>query len=85
VGGGITGIIDWAEAQVLPIGMSLWWVLKMFGFMDPQSWHYHVNSSRLNGLFWDVFYRNAGEVSLEEKRAMIIAERAGLVLRYGFT
>ncbi|QKX58933.1 uncharacterized protein TRUGW13939_06061 [Talaromyces rugulosus] len=83
--GGITGIIDWAEAKVLPFGMSLWGVLNMFGFMNCQGWHYHENSSRLESLFWEVFNRNAGEISPNEKRAIKIAERAGLVLRYGFT
>lgn len=57
----------------------------MFGFMNSQGWHYHENSSRLESLFWEVFYQNAGEVPGDDKMAMRIAERVGLVLRYGFT
>lgn len=83
--GGITGVVDWAEAKVLPFGMSLWELLNVLGVMNSSGWHYHENSSRLESLFWDTFHRNAGMISNDDKRAMKIAERAGLVLRYGFT
>lgn len=82
--GGITGIIDWAEAKVLPFGMSLWGVQSMLGFMDSSGWHYHENASRLEALFWDVFHRNVGTISSDDRHAIKIAERAGLLLRYGF-
>lgn len=82
--GDITGIVDWAEAKILPFGMSLWGFQNMLGIMDSEGWHYHENFSRLEGLFWDTFYRNVGVVSNDDKRAMKTAERAGLVLRYGF-
>ncbi|EAU36573.1 predicted protein [Aspergillus terreus NIH2624] len=83
--GGITGIIDWAEAMILPFGMSLWGLLSMLGTMDSQGWHYHANASQLESVFWEIFYENAGQVSAGDKRAIIVAERAGLLLRYGFT
>lgn len=83
--GGITGIIDWAEAKVLPFGMSLWGVQNMLGFMDSSGWHYHENSSQLETLFWEVFHRNVGAISSDDQQAIKIAERAGLLLRYGFT
>lgn len=83
--GGITGVIDWAEAKVLPFGMSLWGFQNMLGVMNSTGWHYYENYSRLESLFWDVFYRTVGPVSHHDKRAMKIAERAGLILRYGFT
>ncbi|KAE8319900.1 hypothetical protein BDV41DRAFT_570817 [Aspergillus transmontanensis] len=83
--GGITGIVDWDEAKVLPFGMSLWGFQNMLGFMNSTGWHYHENSSRLRSLFWDIFYQNVGVVSSDERRAIQIAERAGLLFRYGFT
>lgn len=83
--GGITGVIDWAEAKVLPFGMSLWGLRNMLGVMNSMGWHYYENSSRLECLFWDIFHKNVGTVSHHDKCAMRIAERAGLVLRYGFT
>ncbi|RHZ48874.1 amphiphysin [Aspergillus thermomutatus] len=83
--GGINGIVDWGEAKVLPFGMSLWGIRSMLGTMNSSGWHYHENSSRLEGLFWDTFHRHVGKISDDDKHAMKIAERAGLVLRYGFT
>ncbi|KAH8696559.1 hypothetical protein BGW36DRAFT_398081 [Talaromyces proteolyticus] len=83
--GGITGVIDWAEAKVSPFGMSLWGFQNMLGVMNSTGWHYYENSSRLEALFWDVFHRSVGMISNDDKRAMKTAERAGLVLRYGFT
>ncbi|KAL5355194.1 hypothetical protein BJX96DRAFT_170438 [Aspergillus floccosus] len=83
--GGIKGIIDWAEAKISPFGMSLWGVLNMLGKMNSQGWHYHDNSPQLERLFWKVFYENAGEVSTGDRRAITVAERIGLLLRYGST
>lgn len=83
--GGITGVVDWAEAKVLPFGMSLWGLQGMLGIMNSKGWNYHENSDRLESLFWDTFNGIAGMVSNDDKRAMKTAERAGLVLRYGYT
>ncbi|KAJ5783166.1 hypothetical protein N7457_004940 [Penicillium paradoxum] len=83
--GGINGVIDWAEAKVLPFGMSLWGFRNMLGIMNSSGWHYFENSSSLEDLFWDTFYRHVGNISNDEKSAIKIAERTGLVLRYGFT
>ncbi|RDW81273.1 aminoglycoside phosphotransferase family protein [Aspergillus mulundensis] len=82
--GGITGIIDWAEAKVLPFGMALWGVLNMLGSMDSRGWTYRADSAEFEKLFWDTFYDIVGRVSAEEGRAMKVAERVGLVLRYAF-
>jgi hypothetical protein len=83
--GGINGIVDWAEAKILPFGMSLWGYRNMLGIMNSSGWHYHKNSSRLEDLFWDTFHRQVGKISDDEKKAIKIAERTGIVLRYGFT
>ncbi|PLB47528.1 hypothetical protein P170DRAFT_447484 [Aspergillus steynii IBT 23096] len=83
--GGINGIIDWADAKVLPFGMSLWGLRNMLGIMDSKGWHYHENAPRLEGLFWETFYQSVGMVFGDGKRAIQVAERAGLLLRYGFT
>ncbi|KAJ5171793.1 hypothetical protein N7492_004386 [Penicillium capsulatum] len=83
--GGVTGVVDWAEAKFLPIGISLWGLQNMLGIMNSRSWNYHENSDRLERLFWDTFNGIAGMISSDDKRAMKTAERAGLVLRYGYT
>ncbi|KAJ5204285.1 uncharacterized protein N7498_005164, partial [Penicillium cinerascens] len=83
--GGINGIVDWAEAKVLPFGMSLWGLQNMLGTMNSSGWHYHENSSQLEALFWDTFHRIAGGLSSKERSTIKTAERVGLILRYGFT
>ncbi|KAE8151306.1 hypothetical protein BDV25DRAFT_139027 [Aspergillus avenaceus] len=83
--GGISGIVDWADAKTLPFGMSLWGFLNMLGTKDSLGWHYHENSNHLESLFWETFYRNTGDISSDHRRAIRVAERVGLVLRYGFT
>lgn len=49
--GRITGVIDWAEAKVLPCGLSLWGLQLMLGIMNSKGWQYHRNSERLEGVF----------------------------------
>lgn len=48
-------------------------------------WPYYENSPRLETLFWGVFHRHVGAISSDNQQAIKIAERAGLLLRYGFT
>ncbi|KAL4948880.1 hypothetical protein BDW69DRAFT_175635 [Aspergillus filifer] len=83
--GGINGVVDWAEAEILPFGLSLWGYRSMLGIMNSSGWHYHTNSSTLEDLFWDTFYSQVGRISDDDKNAIKIAERTGIVLRYGFT
>jgi hypothetical protein len=56
--GGIIGVVDWAEAKILPLEMPLWGIHNMLGVMNSE-WHYYENPSRLEGLFWDIFNSNA--------------------------
>ncbi|KAK8850934.1 Tudor domain-containing protein 15 [Apiospora arundinis] len=37
--GRITGIIDWAEAEVSPFGLALWGLESILGYMNPEGWH----------------------------------------------
>jgi hypothetical protein len=83
--GGITGVVDWAEAKILPFGMSLWGLQNMLGVMNSTGWHYYENSSKLEALFWDIFHKSVGMISNDDIRAIKTAEQVGLVIRYGFT
>ncbi|KAJ5494021.1 hypothetical protein N7463_010108, partial [Penicillium fimorum] len=60
--GGITGVVYWAEAMVLPFDIPLWGFYNMLGIMNSSGW-----------------------ISNDDKHAMKIAERVGLVIRFGFT
>jgi hypothetical protein len=62
--GHVTGIIDWAEAIILPFGISLWGLENILGYMDSQGWHYYKNYQKLEKLFWKTLRR-----LLESRRA----------------
>jgi hypothetical protein len=82
--GELTGVIDWAEARVLPFGFALYGLENMLGFMDSQGWHYYDNAQRLRRLFWDVFRNETGNKISDAGFQMIwTARMAGLLYRYG--
>ncbi|KAK6213599.1 hypothetical protein QIS74_09601 [Colletotrichum tabaci] len=75
--GNITGIVDWAEAAVLPFGFSLWGFETILGYMDSQGWHYYDNRRGLEHLFWQTFFeeaKNASEIDLHFIRAARMIE-----------
>jgi len=82
--GHITGIIDWADARILPFGISLWGFENMLGWMDSQGWHYYNNHHKLEDLFWHTFERTVDGVSETDKQAIRVARMPGFFLRYGF-
>ncbi|KJZ69736.1 hypothetical protein HIM_10876 [Hirsutella minnesotensis 3608] len=82
--GNITGIVDWAEARILPFGFSIWGLENVLGYMDSEGWHYYDNHRELENIFWQTFLgeaRNASDTDLQLIRA---ARMAGLFCRYGF-
>ncbi|KAG5743677.1 hypothetical protein H9Q70_013612 [Fusarium xylarioides] len=58
--GYITGVIDWAESEFCPFGISLWALENILGHMDAMGWHYHDNSKELREEFWRVFEISIG-------------------------
>jgi hypothetical protein len=82
--GHITGIIDWAEARILPFGFSLWGFENVLGFMDSQGWHYYNNHRELEKCFWQAFEQSVGGVSEADRQAIRVARMVGFFLRYGF-
>jgi len=83
--GHITGIVDWAEARVLPFGFSLWALENILGYMDSKGWHYYDNRRELEHLFWQTFIEGAGSPSDFDLPLIQTARMAGLFYRYGFS
>ncbi|KAL7948639.1 hypothetical protein V8C42DRAFT_363113 [Trichoderma barbatum] len=81
--GEITGIIDWAEAGVLPFGFSLYGLDHFLGYMMLTGWVLYENAKLLRDEFWKVFCEMAGGVSESEMKLIMVARTAGLLLRYG--
>lgn len=82
--GHLTGIIDWADAKILPFGISLWGLENILGYMDSRGWHYYSNHHELQDLFWQTFQEGAGGLSEADRQAIWVARMAGSFLRYGF-
>ncbi|KAK1763678.1 hypothetical protein QBC33DRAFT_213367 [Phialemonium atrogriseum] len=81
--GRITGIVDWAEASILPFGFPLWGLENILGYMGPKGWQYYDNPHELEDLFWQTF-REANNVSDTDLQLIRAARMAGLFYRYGF-
>lgn len=82
--GEITGIVDWAEARILPFGFSLWGFENVLGYMDSKGWHYYDNRRELESLFWKVFREEAKILASDDLNLIQLARAAGLFCRYGF-
>ncbi|KAK7424770.1 hypothetical protein QQX98_000353 [Neonectria punicea] len=81
--GNITGVVDWAEARILPFGFSLWGFENILGFMDSRGWHYYDNRDQLEDLFWRTFWAEAPDASKVDLELIQTARMAGLFCRYG--
>ncbi|KAF4448111.1 Mus38-like protein [Fusarium austroafricanum] len=82
--GCISGVIDWAEADIYPFGISLWALENILGYMDSSGWHYHDNAKELRDEFWRIFEIDIGDIQEEVKENIRFARMVGLFLRYGF-
>jgi hypothetical protein len=84
--GRLTGVIDWAEAEILPFGLNLWGLENILGYMNVHGWHYFDQHADLKALFWKTFHSAvaADGAALYLQDAIDVAWRMGVVLRYGF-
>jgi hypothetical protein len=83
--GTINEIIDWADAEILPFGVSLWGLENALGYMDSNGWYYYSNHVSLEALFWQIFEEIAGPISNDNKKIIHAVRSFGFFLRYGFT
>ena len=82
--GHLTGVIDWAEAEILPFGCALWSLENLLGFMDHEGWHYFPVHQELRDLFWKTFKECIPQDLKELWLAICTARRIGVLFRYGF-
>ena len=82
--GHLTGVIDWAEADVLPFGCALWGLENVLGYMDSSGWHYFNNRPRLENLFWLTLQDAVGEPIKGKSKAINVARKMGVLFKYGF-
>lgn len=82
--GNITGIVDWAEARILPFGFSMWGLENVLGYMDSEGWHYYDGHCELRDIFWKTFLGESLDTSKPDFQLIRAARMAGLFYRYGF-
>jgi len=79
----ITGIIDWADAKILPFGLNLSALDNCLGYMNASGWHYGTNRFKLERSFWQTFGELVGGVNEEQKEAIEVARTFGIFLAHG--
>jgi hypothetical protein len=84
--GSLTGVIDWAETEILPFGLNLWGLENILCYMDAHGWHYLDRHTELRALFWDTFHGAVADdgTVLQKQGAIDLARRMGILFRYGF-
>ncbi|KAG9234269.1 hypothetical protein BJ875DRAFT_19580 [Amylocarpus encephaloides] len=85
--GRLTGLVDWAESEVLPFGMSFYGLEELLGTLQPPScFVYHPQSSRLRTVFWDELEAGipgSREDNGEMRRKVGLARDLGVLLWFG--
>ncbi len=81
--GQLTGVVDWAEARILPFGLALYGLENVLGWMDGEGWHYFEQAPALRESFWRAFQEQTG-VGEEMMESIEVARMVGLFYRYGF-
>ncbi|TVY54804.1 hypothetical protein LCER1_G001721 [Lachnellula cervina] len=79
--GRLTGLVDWAEAEMLPFGLCLYGLEEILGEMTEGGWEYHDAAEGLRGVFWRALGEGIGE---EEMVRVQMARLAGILLWWGF-
>jgi len=86
--GRVTGIIDWAEAGVLPFGLALYGLENLLGYMGPGGWNYFEIRNELEQRFWNRFWGcitdAQGPPEASTRHTVTIARQVGVLLQYGF-
>lgn len=82
----LTGVIDWAEAEIAPFGLNLDTVQGLAGhFHLRDGWLRFDDFGHLQRVFWSTFQEKAGGHSEETLCTIKLARTMGLLLSRGFT
>jgi hypothetical protein len=84
----VVGVIDWAEAQILPFGQDLHFLQNLLCALDlQQGWRPYDDFTILQTTFWRTFRDEVGADIITRKTISTIktASIMGLLLYRGFT
>jgi Ser/Thr protein kinase RdoA (MazF antagonist) len=82
----LTGVIDWAEAEICPFGLNLHSLQSFMGMLHLKNgWTRYEDYPDLETTFWETFKDEVGGLSAENLRTIRTARMMGLLLSHGFT
>ena len=82
----LTGVIDWAEAEICPFGLNLHSLQSFMGRLHLKNgWTRYEDHPDLEATFWTTFKAEVGGLSAESLQIIQTARMMGLLLSHGFT
>lgn len=91
--GGLIGIVDWAEAEELPFGITLYGIEHFLGESTEKQdhdtkkarWRYREGHEELRSVFWDcLFWNIAASSDRGLQEAVALSREVGILLWHGF-
>ncbi|RFU31035.1 hypothetical protein B7463_g5332, partial [Scytalidium lignicola] len=83
--GRLSGLVDWAEAEYLPFGVSLYGLEEILGEMTAAGFKYYPEADNMREIFWTELRSHVPE--LEENSSMVdvikLSRDLGVLLWYG--
>ncbi len=82
----LTGVIDWAEAEICPFGQNLHSLQALMGALHLKNgWRRYEGYEALQDTFWSIFHDEVGDLSAKTMKTIKTARTMGLLLSRGFT
>lgn len=82
----LVGVIDWAEAEVCPLGLNLYSLRFLSGKLHLRNgWTRYEDYHALQDTFWERFNQEVGDLSGHQLQTIKLARALGLLLSFGFT
>ncbi len=82
----LTGVIDWAEAEICPFGQKLHSLQPFMGSLHLRNgWTRYEDYAALEATFWSTFRGGVGGLSTKTVDTIETARIMGLLLSHGFT
>jgi hypothetical protein len=78
--GGITGIVDWREAQIGPFGLHFWGLETIFGHPRLCGLDFHPKQKELRRLFWSTLEDIIGSEFKRFQKTVRLARKIGIFL-----
>lgn len=83
--GQFSGMVDWAEAEMLPFGVCLYGLEEFLGHMTRSGFVYHKGADAARSAFWETLMMYIPELNNKSVlEAVLLAKDLGVLLWHGF-